>query len=51
MPLYPLPALLALSGWLFVFSTSEPVVLAYGLLSLLAGAAAFFFWNKAVATV
>jgi amino acid transporter len=51
MPLYPLPALLALLGWLFVFSTSEPVVLAYGLLSLLAGAAAFFFWNRAVATV
>jgi amino acid transporter len=49
MPLYPLPALIALAGWLFVFCTSEQVVLAYGLLSLLAGVAAFWFWNKAVA--
>ena len=51
MPLYPLPAIVALAGWLFVFCTSEQVVLAYGLLSLLAGVAAFWFWNKAVATV
>jgi len=51
MPLYPLPALLALTGWLFVFSTSEQLVLDYGLLSLLAGVAAFFFWNKAIAAV
>ena len=51
MPLYPFPALVALAGWLFVFCTSEKVVLAYGLLSLLAGVAAFWFWNKAVATV
>jgi amino acid transporter len=51
MPLYPIPALLALAGWLFVFAGSEYVVLAYGLLSLFTGVAAFFFWNKAVATV
>jgi amino acid transporter len=51
MPLYPLPALLALAGWLFVFYTSDTRVVAYGLLSMLAGVAAFFFWNKAVAAV
>ena len=51
MPLYPIPALLALAGWLFVFGTSEHVVLVYGLLSLFAGVAAFFFWDKAVAPV
>jgi amino acid transporter len=49
MPIYPLPALLALAGWLFVFFTSGLVVLEYAILSLVAGVAVFFFWNKAVA--
>ena len=47
MPLYPLPALLALAGWLFVFSTSERPVLIYGIASLLAGVAAFIVWDRA----
>ena len=46
MPLYPLPALLALAGWLFVFSTSERPVLIYGVASLLAGIAAFIVWDR-----
>jgi hypothetical protein len=49
MPVYPIPAILALGGWLFVFATSEQIVLAYGLLSLIAGVAAFWLWNKTVA--
>jgi amino acid transporter len=48
MPLFPLPALVALVGWLFVFSTSEPAVLIYGIASLLAGVAAFLVWDRLV---
>jgi amino acid transporter len=48
MPLFPLPALLALAGWIFVFSTSERAVLVYGVASLLAGVAAFFVWDRAL---
>jgi amino acid transporter len=49
MPAYPLPALLALAGWLYVFATSEPPVMIYGIASLLVGVAAFFVWEFAVA--
>jgi amino acid transporter len=45
MPLYPLPALFALAGWLFVFCTSERHVLLYALGSLLLGWAVFFVWD------
>jgi amino acid transporter len=47
MPFYPLPAAVALGGWLFVFWTSKPVVILYSLGSLAAGAAAFFIWDQA----
>jgi amino acid transporter len=49
MPLFPLPALLALAGWLFVFATSDRHVIAFGVASLLAGVIAFIFWDNAVA--
>lgn len=45
MPVYPLPAMFALAGWLFVFSTSEPHVLVYGLASLVLGWAVFLVWD------
>jgi amino acid transporter len=45
MPFFPLPAFVALAGWLYVFSTSEPPVLIYGVASLLAGVAAFAIWD------
>jgi amino acid transporter len=45
MPLFPLPALLALAGWLYVFSTSETPVKIYGVASLFVGVAAFFVWD------
>jgi amino acid transporter len=48
MPLFPLPALVALAGWLFVFSTSDGPVITYGVASLLAGVLAFMFWDNAV---
>ena len=49
MPLFPLPALVSLAGWLFIFVTSEMFVLLYGVLSLVLGAAAFFVWDLAFA--
>jgi amino acid transporter len=45
MPLFPLPALIALAGWLFVFATSESGVIIYGLGSLLAGILVFIAWD------
>ena len=48
MPFFPLPAMFALAGWLFVFATSERPVLIYAMASLLAGVAAFLVWDRAV---
>jgi amino acid transporter len=45
MRFFPLPALIALAGWLYVFAASEPRVIAYGLGSLLLGAAVFAIWD------
>jgi amino acid transporter len=47
MPLFPLPAVIALAGWLFVFWTSKPLVILYSLGSLGAGVVAFFIWDQA----
>jgi amino acid transporter len=46
MRLFPLPALLALVGWLYVFAASGQEVIAYGLGSLLLGAVAFAAWDR-----
>src|SRR4029453_5667401 len=43
--LYPLPNLVALAGWVFVFSTSGATVILFGLMTLLAGVAAFGLWT------
>ena len=45
--LYPLPALLALVGWLYLFATSgrEPILI--GLATLVAGVIAFLIWSRA----
>ncbi len=51
MPLFPVPALVALAGWLFVFSTSDTPVLIYGVASLVAGIAVFLIWDAAVECV
>jgi hypothetical protein len=45
MPLYPLPATAALLGWLYVFGTSDPKIVAYGIGSVVAGVAAFLAWD------
>ncbi|MBK5295735.1 MAG: amino acid permease [Vicinamibacteria bacterium] len=43
--LYPLPNLVALAGWVFVFSTSGAMVILFGLATLLAGVGAFALWT------
>jgi amino acid transporter len=43
---YPLPCLVALFGWIFIFGTTEPKVIAAGMGSLVLGVAAFLIWAK-----
>jgi amino acid transporter len=45
MWLYPLPALVALLGWIFVLGTSDPLVILFGLATLALGVVAFFGWS------
>jgi amino acid transporter len=44
--LYPLPSLIALAGWTYVFGTSGAVYIAFGLLTLVAGAGAYWLWTN-----
>jgi amino acid transporter len=46
MWLYPLPALVALLGWIFLFLTSGKEQITYSLLALAAGTVAFLIWSK-----
>jgi amino acid transporter len=46
MWLYPVPCLLALGGWTFVFATSEPRILLFSLATLVAGVVAFLAWSR-----
>jgi hypothetical protein len=46
MRFFPLPALIALAGWLYVFGTSKWHVVAYGLGSLVLGLAVFAVWDR-----
>jgi amino acid transporter len=41
MWLYPLPAFIALAGWLFLMATTDPTMLTYGACVIAAGLAAF----------
>jgi amino acid transporter len=43
--LYPVPNLVALFGWIFLFATSGWDVIAFGLGTLLLGVAMFFLWS------
>ena len=43
--LYPIPNAIALFGWIFLFATSDPLVIAFGLGTLLLGIAIFFIWS------
>jgi amino acid transporter len=44
--LYPLPSLLALTGWLFIFVTSDWKIILFGLGSLGAGVIVFLIWSR-----
>ncbi|HUR53442.1 MAG TPA: APC family permease [Gemmataceae bacterium] len=46
MWLYPLPCIIALCGWLFVFGTRERLFITLGLSTLLIGVVAFLIWAK-----
>ncbi|HEX2781099.1 MAG TPA: APC family permease [Gemmatimonadaceae bacterium] len=45
MWLYPLPALVALLGWIFVFATTQLEVILFGVAVLVAGCLAFTLWS------
>jgi amino acid transporter len=45
MWLYPLPALVALAGWVFVFATTQPRVILFGLAVLGLGCVTFLLWS------
>ena len=45
MLLYPVPAVVALAGWLYVFGTTKQATLLYGVVSLGLGLLAFAFWD------
>jgi hypothetical protein len=46
MWLYPLPALIALSGWVFLFATTDGATLLYALVALAAGVGLFLIWSR-----
>src|SRR5438309_749561 len=45
MWLYPLPSFVALVGWIFIFATTPPAVVAFGLGALLLGVVCFGAWS------
>jgi hypothetical protein len=45
MWLYPVPAVIAMLGWLFVFATTELRVIAFGVGVLALGCVAFLLWS------
>ena len=46
MWLYPLPCIVALGGWLFVYSSTEWLFIAIGLITMAAGLVVFLIWAK-----
>jgi amino acid transporter len=48
MPLFPLPAIVALIAWLYVFGSTSPETILFGLISLAAGVATFAAWRRCV---
>ncbi|HEY7232833.1 MAG TPA: hypothetical protein VH539_01730, partial [Gemmatimonadaceae bacterium] len=48
MWLYPVPAFVALLGWIFVFVTTEIRVILFGVGALLLGCITFLVWSKKI---
>ncbi len=44
--LYPLPVLIALAGWIFIFVTSDSKALLFGLVTLGLGILGFLIWSR-----
>jgi hypothetical protein len=44
--LYPLPCLVALAGWLYVYLSAGRFAILLGLATLLTGAAAYLLWSR-----
>jgi amino acid transporter len=51
MWLYPVPSLIALLGWGFLFATAGPQFILFGLGTLVAGVGAFWLWRRNSAAV
>ena len=49
MWLYPVPALVALFGWIFLFATTQPRVILFGVGVLVLGCLAFVLWSRRMA--
>lgn len=49
MWLYPVPAFVALAGWIFVFATTQVMVILFGVGVLAAGCLTFLFWSRKTA--
>jgi amino acid transporter len=46
MWLYPLPCLLALAGWLYLYVTAKPLYIGLGTTTLVLGLLVFFVWSR-----
>src|SRR4029078_9117199 len=46
MWLYPIPSVIALAGWTYVFATSGARYILFGFLTLAAGAGAYWLWTS-----
>src|SRR5215204_5990964 len=46
MWLYPVPAIVALFGWIFLFATTQPRVILFGVGVLALGGVAFVLWSR-----
>jgi hypothetical protein len=49
MWLYPLPPLIALAGWIFVFATSGAEAILFGLGTLALGLGVYVVWRRRAA--
>ncbi|HTI68776.1 MAG TPA: APC family permease [Candidatus Limnocylindria bacterium] len=47
MALYPLPAIVALVGWLYIFATTDLVFIGFGLGAMIVGIVAYLVWAQA----
>jgi amino acid transporter len=46
MAFYPLPCLLALAGWLYVYVSSGWLFMVFGAFTLVSGVIAFLIWSR-----